>query len=100
MPEMESDRRAVSLGLPVQLFLVQVIGKVENNLVDLFVTMEHIVESVDCHTGSVKKMIYGTAIQRRKEGGSLQTREPSGTTCRDRNRLPIPRKQNQRRARM
>jgi hypothetical protein len=49
MPEMEPDRGAITFGLPAQLFVVQVIRKVKDNLVNILETVEDIVESVGGH---------------------------------------------------
>src|SRR5688572_9401060 len=52
MPEMESNGGTVPCRLPVQLVVIQSFRKIEDHFVDIFETVEHVVERIGGH-GSI-----------------------------------------------
>src|SRR5215216_2953688 len=52
VPEMKSNRGTIALRLPVELFIVQIVRKTKNNLVNILETKENIVKSGSGHMNS------------------------------------------------
>ena len=49
MPEMKSNGGAVALGLPVELFIVQITSQIEDNLVNILEAGECVIERGSGH---------------------------------------------------
>ena len=49
MPEMKSDGGALAFRLPVELFIVQVVSQIKDNLVNILETVECVIERGSGH---------------------------------------------------